>query len=178
MRRATGAFLLALLCIAGPVAGVAHAESVGAPSLLRRALVSRAVPGALARDGIVNVFVMLRGFTPTDRTIMRQRVRAKSLERRVLQALPAGVDVYSRLSTVPAFGARLSSLAQLRALERQPDVLRVDVDGDGGTGATDTATIIGADKLHAQHITGTGVTVAVLDSGVDKTHPDLVGSVV
>ena len=38
--------------------------------------------------------------------------------------------------------------------------------------------IINADKLWAKGIDGQGITVAVLDSGIDKNHPDLIGKVV
>jgi subtilisin family serine protease len=37
---------------------------------------------------------------------------------------------------------------------------------------------IGATRLHADNITGIGIAVAVLDVGVDKTHPFLQGSVI
>ena len=38
--------------------------------------------------------------------------------------------------------------------------------------------IINADKLWAKGIDGRGITVAVIDSGIDKNHPDLIGKVV
>jgi subtilisin family serine protease len=40
------------------------------------------------------------------------------------------------------------------------------------------AQIIRADKLWEKGIDGTGITVAVIDSGIDKNHPDLIGKVV
>ncbi|MDD4653681.1 MAG: S8 family serine peptidase, partial [Methanothrix sp.] len=40
------------------------------------------------------------------------------------------------------------------------------------------ARIIRADRLWEKGINGTGITVAVIDSGIDKNHPDLIGKVV
>ena len=40
------------------------------------------------------------------------------------------------------------------------------------------ARIINADRLWEKGINGTGITVAVIDSGIDKNHPDLIGKVV
>ena len=42
----------------------------------------------------------------------------------------------------------------------------------------DTAVILGFADLHGAGINGTGVKVAVLDTGIDDTHPELAGSVV
>ena len=38
--------------------------------------------------------------------------------------------------------------------------------------------LIGRDEAHAEGYTGEGITVAVVDSGIDSAHPDLVGQVV
>ena len=46
------------------------------------------------------------------------------------------------------------------------------------SGVSNSAKIVNADKLWAEGIDGSGVIVAVLDSGIYKNHPDLVGSVI
>ncbi|MDM7934820.1 MAG: S8 family serine peptidase [Methanothrix sp.] len=55
--------------------------------------------------------------------------------------------------------------------------LEQDVDTATGEGISPFR-IIGVDRLWEKGIDGSGVTVAVLDSGIDKNHPDLVGRVV
>ena len=37
----------------------------------------------------------------------------------------------------------------------------------------DSVPQIGVDKLHAEKITGKGIKVGVLDTGIDYNHPDL-----
>ncbi len=56
----------------------------------------------------------------------------------------------------------------------------VSQDGYDGyyDGYRSPAKIIKADKLWEKGIDGTGITVAVIDSGIDKNHPDLIGKVV
>ena len=56
--------------------------------------------------------------------------------------------------------------------------------GDAGTAAdagpalNDAVKLIGADVAHERGITGTGVKIAVVDTGIDSSHPDLSGKVV
>lgn len=53
-------------------------------------------------------------------------------------------------------------------------VTAVHLDGLVGTTLTESIPLVGADQAWAQDLTGEGVTVAVLDTGADLAHPDLV----
>ena len=92
-----------------------------------------------------------------------------------------GGDAGRRLSLIDGFAARLP-LRAAAALQRAPGVVAVTPDGslrlsssggssdDGspstGTSITDLAAAIGATELWKDHVTGAGVDVAMIDSGV------------
>jgi hypothetical protein len=77
-----------------------------------------------------------------------------------------------RFQTVPAIAGEVTGDG-LERLVGLPGVLRVDLD-EGGTGSlAEVLPLIRADTVQALGFTGQGVTVAILDSGVDTDHPDL-----
>jgi hypothetical protein len=169
---------LCAVMVAAGLAPTTVAADTGTPSTEAPAEVGTGVTNALAQHGTVDVFVMLDGHDASA-NVAALRQDADATEDRVVDALPSGVEVDERMQTVPAFTAHLTSTAELDALAAQPEVKRIDVDAGGGTGAlANTVPIIGADVLHTAGYDGTGVTVAVLDSGADNDHPDLAGSVI
>jgi subtilisin family serine protease len=80
-----------------------------------------------------------------------------------------------RQTTAFAAVVRESAIAKL---ENDPNVVRADLDSAGTGGLLQSLPIIGANTVQAMGFTGKGVTVAILDSGIDATHPDLAGRVV
>jgi len=101
-----------------------------------------------------------------------QRVQSEVLTR------TAGREfiVLRRFRTVPALVGIVSAtgVGRLAAL---PGVVRIDLDTPGqgtGTGVlVDAKNLTNADDVNELGITGEGITVAVLDSGLDLDHPDL-----
>jgi subtilisin family serine protease len=98
-----------------------------------------------------------------------------AVQSRVLARVPAG-DVV-RWQNIPAFAADLAPEA-IASLREDPDVVRIDADVSGTGGSGENLQLIGGDAVHAMGYTGKGVTVAVLDSGIDETHPDFSGRIV
>ncbi len=86
--------------------------------------------------------------------------------------------VTDRLPSIHGFAVRLPA-REARALRRSKHVLNVTLDTrvrhtgvDGGSLATNYPKSVGADKLWAAGITGKGVGVAVIDSGINGDMAD------
>ena len=146
------------------------------------------VAETLSREGTVRVVVALddgigerhRGTVSVDQL----RASVALVQRRLLAALPSDdVAVTTRFEAVPALVMRVSTQAALEALGSHPTVLRVDLDEGGGGGGRagglgTSVSLIQASDWHRLGVTGDGVVVAVLDTGVDTDHADFAGAIV
>ncbi|MEK7831520.1 MAG: S8 family serine peptidase, partial [Acidobacteriota bacterium] len=64
---------------------------------------------------------------------------------------------------------------ELEQLKASPEVFQIQEDELSKPSLVDSVRIVGADAAWASGFTGTGQTVAILDTGVDSTHPALNG---
>jgi len=140
-------------------------------------------PEALAqarRAGDAMVIVALRSSTAEapGRGRRAHRRALDRLRRAVLGDLPAGeVEIAHVYRAVAGFSGRLSARA-LERLANDPDVVRVDLDEVGHAALQSSVPQIGADRVHARGVDGSGTTIAVLDAGVEAAQPDIAGALV
>lgn len=82
-----------------------------------------------------------------------------------------------RYESVPALAGTVLSESGISKLAKHPDVIRVDLDV-GGTGElASSVPLTGANEWHVRGITGAGIVIAVLDTGVDMGHVDFTGGI-
>jgi subtilisin family serine protease len=86
-----------------------------------------------------------------------------------------GIQVLGRVQLVlNAVLAQVDTEA-LAAISRDPAVLRVSPVRDYELALSETVTYIGARRVHDQGVDGSGIRVAVLDTGIDYNHSNLSG---
>lgn len=91
---------------------------------------------------------------------------------------PADVRVFRQLPSLGAFAAKVTRRG-LHALERHPAVLGVQLDRRLRALTAESAVVIGADVVRdSWGVTGRGVVVAAMDTGVDVQHPELDGGII
>ncbi len=138
------------------------------------------VQEAFAREPDAAVIVTLR--QPT--ALRARRIDVRSLRSQVasaqdqlLQAVPAGeFRTTRRYTALPVLAGRVSEDG-LKALEARPDVTAVQLDTQGTMALNQSAPLIYADEVQATGLTGAGIIVAVIDTGIDTDHADLADSI-
>jgi subtilisin family serine protease len=143
--------------------------------------VGASTASAIARNGATRVIVAFR--EPAARragtsSFAQITETTRALRDRVLARVGAGngfapTATWDTIAAVPGF----VTAEGLRRLARDPEVLRVDLDRGGRASDAESLSLIGGDVAHTNGFTGKGVTVAILDTGIDETHPDLVDSI-
>jgi subtilisin family serine protease len=182
--------LLAVLATVAPPSATAAPDDVVAEPIARGAVVEPGVRDAVAdaeqatassasEDGGVHVVVVLTQPLAPLTDVDALAAGTQRTQSDVLASLPrGGFEVGTRLGVVPAMTLRLRTTDSLDALAAHPDVVRVGFD-EGGTGDLQHAVPhVGGDVTHSYGITGEGVRVAILDSGIDTNHPDLADDLV
>ena len=132
----------------------------------------------IAPEDTVPVIVNLREPEPAPTSTEARRGAIRALQDGLLASERDGFHVSHQYAHVPALAGRLTRDGLAR-LSRNPRVSYIQRDGRGSGHLNVAVPAIGADKVKSLYgLTGKGVTVAVLDTGVDTTHPDLKDSIV
>jgi len=99
-----------------------------------------------------------------------------------LAADPAIRGSVTRLfKIIPAFAARVKTSdvrGLYRALVGKPQAKRIWLDGIIHPSLNESVPLIGAPSVWAAGYDGTGIKIAILDTGIDSTHPDVSGKIV
>ena len=122
---------------------------------------------AANRGGMIHVLVNFRGHQHVNAADARHTVEG------------AGGKIHRRFQLINSVAATIPANA-LTALRSEPHVKSVELDAqifafDTELDASWGVKQIGAGDVHTAGNTGQGVKVGVIDTGIDYTHPDLVG---
>ncbi len=137
----------------------------------------------LQQGGTQRVIVQLDLSTVPEAKLPRSQVSAqreriaRAQDRLLARPGLAAARALRRLATLPVVVLEVDA-ASLDALAANPDVLSIEEDLAVPPSLVQSVPLIGADVAWAAGYAGAGQAVAILDTGVDKTHPFLTGKVI
>lgn len=162
--------LLLLVALLVPNSGDAPMAAPG--------VVGSSVLSSMASEPSVRVIVL---FDADDLSLTDLGSRSKAISSRrdgVLDQISADefrvTDTFANISAVGGY----VTFEGLKKLVRDYRVQRIDLDLPGQMALAESTDLVHARDVHAQGITGQGVAVAVLDTGIDSDHPDLQDDIV
>lgn len=148
------------------------------PALAQGPEVSDEVTAALAGTDKVRVLVALHEPEPGADLAVQVQAIAGEQDLALAAVPPEEFTLVQRFQTLPGLVGEVSA-AGLEDLVSQPGVAAVSLDLPVETALAESAAFINADDVWQQYnLTGAGVNVAVIDTGVDLNHPDLAGHIV
>jgi len=157
-----------------------------APTPIRQQLGERiqSLQNMAATQGRVRVIIQLdtsyttEGKLASPAAVQTQRSAIQAAQSKALASLPAlNASQIKRFDTIPFMALSLDASA-LASLLNTPGIVDIQQDRQRKPSLSHSVPLIGGNTATALNITGQGQTVAVLDSGVDKTHPFLAGKVI
>ena len=154
---------------------VALALSAAEGIAIAQTRVPDAVFDEIARAGSASVIVGVRAAVgPEGRLssgeVAQQHVAIRAAVDAVLSAVGSAIEVRHRYQTIPFFSARVDA-AGLTALSGTADVLTIEPDTPEPPTLVESVPLINAPAAHSAGATGAGWKVAVLDTGVQTSHP-------
>ncbi len=162
-------FVLLLACLLPAAAQAASSRPV----------IQKEVAEAIAETDSARVIISLRDPVSTQADDASRTTAVAQAQATVLAQLPPGSFTLSRRYTfVPALAGVIRADA-LKSLSANPLVAAVYQDEHGAAHLDHSVHALGADVVHTTYgLTGAGVTAAVLDTGINTTHPDLSDDIV
>ena len=112
--------------------------------------------------------------------VAQQRSEIASMHAAVLKKIPslkARPEKAKQFETIPFMALEVDA-AELEALAGQAEITSIEEDRLASPTLAESVPLIGGTTAWSMGYTGAGQTVAILDTGVDKTHPFLTGKVV
>ena len=146
----------------------------------------------IAQSGTARVIIQLGTDSattldlPSTTSLDQKAAQAASLQDAFLQSLETfgimGLTntnnlVKAKFKFIPAVVMKVDELL-LEQVESNPLVTNVKIDGPISPALIKSIPLIGADKAWQQGYTGSGQAIAIIDGGVDKTHPALANRVI
>lgn len=146
----------------------------------------QAMTRTLATTGNLPLIVTFRvagyrveAMTESEQSEQAQRSAIATAQSALLTRMaPFGVTNVKTFPYVPQMAFTVSSVEALQALYTDPAVINIQQDIPEPPALSDSIPLVRADDVQSLFYTGQGMTVAILDTGVDNSHPDLSGKVV